>query len=331
MKAAIILGAGNQPRIYPPHVRAVLDTLCEVVVEDCTAADLPLHASVLKDVQILFSGWGCPLLDAATLDLMPRLKAVFYGAGTVKDVVTETFWERDIPIASAWAANAVPVAEFTVAQIILSLKQVWSIPGQIRRKRRFDWPEGFNESGAFGTQVALISLGQIGQRVARMLQAYDVKVLAYDPFCSAQRAAELGVRLTDLPSCFAEARVVSLHSPLKPETTGLIDASLLRKMPLGATLINTARGGLIREADLAAVFRERPDLTALLDVTAPEPPAPDSPLYDLENVFITPHIAGSIGAECGRMGQFMVEECRRFLHGEPLRYQITREAFLQLA
>jgi phosphoglycerate dehydrogenase-like enzyme len=308
-----------------------LDALCEVVVEDCTAADLPLHAGALEDVQILFSGWGCPLLDAATLDLMPRLEAVFYGAGTVKDVVTDAFWERDIPIASGWAANAVPVAEFAVAQIILSLKQVWGLPGQIRRKRRFDWPEGFNDGGAFGTQVALISLGQIGQRVARMLQAYDLEVLACDPFCPPGLAAELGVRLTDLATCFAEARVVSLHSPLKPETNGLIDAALLRRMPLGATLINTARGGLIHEADLAAVLRQRPELTALLDVTDPEPPAPESPLYDLENVFITPHVAGSIGAECGRMGHFMVEECRRFLNGEPLRYQITREAFHQLA
>lgn len=331
MKSALILGTGNQPRIYPPRVRAALDTLCEVTVEDCTATDLPLHAVALQDVEVLFSGWGCPRLDAATLDLMPRLKAVFYGAGTIKDVVTKDFWERGITISSAWAANAVPVAEFAVAQIILSLKQVWGIPGQIRRKRRFDWPEGFNEGGAFGTQVALISLGQIGQRVARMLQAYDVDVLAFDPYCSPQRAAELGVRLTDLATCFAEARVVSLHSPLKPETTGLIDADLLRQMPPGATLINTARGGLIREADLAAVLRERPDLTALLDVTDPEPPAPESPLYDLENVFITPHIAGSIGTECGRMGLYMVDECRRFLHGEPLHYQITREASLQLA
>ncbi len=331
MKAALILGAGNQSRIYPPRVRTVLDTLCEVTVEDCTAADMPLHAVALKEVQVLFSGWGCPQLDGATLALMPRLEAVFYGAGTIKDVVTESFWDREIPISSAWAANAVPVAEFAVAQIILSLKQVWGLPDQIRRKRRFDWPKGFNEGGAYGTKVALISLGQIGQRVAHMLQAYEVEVLAYDPYCSPQQAAELGVRLTDLPTCFAESRVVSLHSPLKPETIGMIDAALLRQLPCGATLINTARGGLIRENELAAVLRERPDLSALLDVTDPEPPAPDSPLYDLENVFITPHIAGSIGAECGRMGQFMVEECRRFLHSAPLRYQVTREAFLQLA
>lgn len=329
--AAFILNPEMQPLIYPPSVRHQIDRLCRVTLENCPTADMADHTPVLAEVNYLFSGWGCPKLDASTLALMPKLKAVFYGSGSIHNIVTEAFWERDIPICSAWAANAIPVAEFTVAQIILSLKQVLSIPALIRRERRFVWPEGLEDGGAFGTTVALISLGQIGRRVARMLQPYEINVLACDPFCSPEDAAELGVELTDLATCFSRARVVSLHTPLKPETRHMIGAGLIESMPLGATLINTARGGLIDEVALAAVLTRRPDLTALLDVTDPEPPTPESPLFTLENCHITPHIAGSIGNECARLGQIMTEECQRLQNNQPLNHAVTRETARLLA
>jgi len=330
-KAAIILGRGNQDRIYPSSVRQSIDSMCHVVVEECIPDEMARYTEALTEVKVLFSGWGAPVLNTDTLALMPRLEAVFYGAGTIKDIVTDAFWERNIPICSAWASNAVPVAEFAVAQIILSLKQAWLFPQLLKANRGRAWPEGFDQAGAFGTKVALISLGQIGQRVARMLQSYEVEVLAYDPFCSAEQAEALGVRLVDLETCFDEARVVSLHSPLKPETRKMFGANLFQRMPTGATLINTARGGLIDEIELAETLRKRPDLTALLDVTDPEPPQPDSALYDLENCFLTPHIAGSKGSECGRMGKSMVEECQRFLAGKPMKHQISKETFSRLA
>ena len=116
-----------------------------------------------------------------------------------------------------------------------------------------------------------------------------------------------------------------------PETTGFIDADLLARLRPGATLITTTRGGLIREHDLIATLQARSDVQAILDVSDPEPPLRESPLYDLPNVFLTPHIAGSIGVECRRMGRAMVEEFHRYARGEPLRHTVTREQLARMA
>jgi phosphoglycerate dehydrogenase-like enzyme len=167
--------------------------------------------------------------------------------------------------------------------------------------------------------------------VAEQLRAYDVRVLAHDPLLSAEQWTGLGAMPASLMEIFDQADIVSLHTPLLPETTGLIDASLLNRLRPGATLINTARGGLIREADLIAMLRARPDVQAILDVTDPEPPVANSPLYELPNVFLTPHIAGSIGVECRRMGQAMVDEFHRYARGEPLRHTVTREQLARMA
>jgi len=328
---AIILGSGNQSLIYSPQVRSELDSLCQVTVEHCTATQIPDHAAALAGVRFLFSSWGAPRLDAATLAFFPKLEAVFYGAGSIKGVATDDFWARDIPICSAWAANAVPVAEFTFAQIILALKQVLQMPAHMRAARASVRPEHFVAGGAFGTTVGLVSLGQIGRRVAQMLRQLDVKVLVYDPFCSAADAASLGVTLVSLPELFARSRVVSLHAPSLPETRGMITGELLASIPPGGSFINTARGAIVREDEMIAVLRSRPDLSAILDVVDPEPAVPESPFYDLPNVFLTPHVAGSSGGECARMGLYMVQECRRYLSGQPLLWNVTRQAFARMA
>ena len=331
-KAAIVLETRNEIRIYPPAIRRELDALCNVVVDNCPKEDLARHAAALAEVRFLFTGWGPPKLDAATLAYFPKLEAVFYGAGSISGIVCEDFWATGLPISSAWAANAVPVAEFTFAQIILALKQVHRFKDFLRTARSIDRPPHFDSGGAFGTTVGLVSLGQIGRRVASLLRNLDVHVIAYDPFCSPAAAKELGVELVaTLPEVFARSRVVSLHAPVKPETTGMITGELVAALPPGGALINTARGLLVREDELIAVLRKRPDLTAILDVVYPEPAPPDSAFYELPNVFLTTHIAGSEGGECARMGRYMVDECRRFLGGEPLQWQVTREAFARMA
>ncbi len=330
-KAAIVVGKGLEQKMYPARVRNVLEEWCEVVLDETSPDEMELKAERLREVEILFSGWGGARMDERVLSMMPGLKAVFYSAGSIKHIVTDEFWQRGIPICSAWAANAVPVAEFTLAQIILALKQVHMASGLLRKERKWVHPEGLKRGGAFGTRVALISLGEIGRRVAGMLKMLEVEVLAYDPFVSDEAAAALGVKKAGLEECFENARVVSLHTPWLPETEGLISGGLIRKMQVGATLINTSRGAVVNEPEMIEVLQERPDITAVLDVTYPEPPAPESQLYTLPNVFLTPHIAGSTADECGRLGLYMAEECRRFLAGEPLVWSVSREAAQRMA
>lgn len=280
---------------------------------------------LLGEVEAIFTGWHSPRLDANLLSRLPRLRAVFHGGGTVRPLVTAEFWERGITISTAAAANAVPVAEFTLGAILLSLKQAWILNRRACRERAF--PAVFPRlAGVHGSTVGLVSLGLIGREVLRLLRPFDVRIIAHDPHLPAGRFQELGVESVTLEDLMARSDVVSLHTPLNAATTGFIGGPLLRRLKHGATFINTARGGLVREPELITFLRERPDVQAVLDVTFPEPPPVDSPLYDLPNVFLTPHIAGSLGPECRRLGWSMVEEFKRFVKGEPLQHALSREA-----
>lgn len=171
----------------------------------------------------------------------------------------------------------------------------------------------------------------IGKRVCELLKPFDLEILAYDPFVSAEQAERLKVRLCSLETLFRQSDVVSLHTPWLKETEGMIRGEHLASMNKGATFINTSRGAVVNEPEMIRVLQERPDLQAVLDVTYPEPPEPGSPLYTLPNVVLTPHIAGSLARECSRMGMYAAEEARRFVQGEPPRYAITRELSQRLA
>jgi phosphoglycerate dehydrogenase-like enzyme len=153
--------------------------------------------------------------------------------------------------------------------------------------------------------------------------------MVYDPFLSEAEAQVLGVEQVSLDDLFRRSDVVSLHAPSFPETQGMITGEHIDSMKPGATFINTARGELVRESEMIEVLSRRLDLQAVLDVTVQEPTEADSPLYGLENVVLTPHMAGSVGSECRRMGRYMVEELARYLAGEPLKYVLTHEVVMR--
>lgn len=286
--------------------------------------DAALWLGTMADAEVVFTGWNSPPFDDALLTRLPRLRAVFHGGGTLRPYVTEAFWNRGIAVATAASANAVPVAEYTLGAILLSLKRAWALNRQIRRERAF--PAVLPPvPGAHGSTVGLVSLGLIGREVLRRLQQFDVRIVAHDPHLPDGRFRELGVEALPLDELMACSDVVSLHTPLHSETEGLIDGALLGRLKPGATFINTARGGLVREPELITFLRSRPDVQAILDVTSPEPPVAGSALYELPNVFLTPHIAGSLGAECRRMGWAMVSEFRRYVRREPLHHSVSRE------
>jgi phosphoglycerate dehydrogenase-like enzyme len=330
--AALILGrAGSTGQVYPPAVRARLTEFADIIASDLQASDLLKSPDLLEKIELFMGTWGMPVLDAETLSRMPRLRGVFYGAGSVKGFIRDAFWERNLVLSAAPAANAVPVAEFTVAAILLSLKKVWQHLADQRIHHRMKRLEGVSLPGNYRTTVGLVSLGLIGRMVVERLRAFDHRVLAYDPMTPEAEIRELGAEPASLAALFSQSDVVSLHTPWLPETEGMIGTDLLESMKPHATLLNTARGALIREDELVAVLGRRPDLSAFLDVTHPEPPPPGSPLFSLPNLFITPHIAGSVDDECGRMGELVVEEARRYVHGEALLHGITRAQLARMA
>jgi phosphoglycerate dehydrogenase-like enzyme len=324
MKVVYLLPQHNLDLIYGPDEQRDIAARVELAALPMDATTFSAWRGRLDDVDAIFSGWGMARMDAAFFEVFPNLKVLFYGAGAVSGFVTDEVWSRGVQITNANMANGVAVAEYTVAQIVLCLKRAWRQAAQVRALRQFKQAR-LPVAGTFGSTVGIVSLGAIGRMVAERLRSFDVRVIAYDPFATLEQARALNVALVTLDALFSQADVITCHTPWLPETEGLLHGGLFRQMKPGASFINTARGAVVNEADLVEVLRERDDLFAVLDVTYPEPPAPDSPLYDLPNVVLTPHIAGSMNAECRRMGRAMVEELERWLRGEPLRYRVGRE------
>jgi phosphoglycerate dehydrogenase-like enzyme len=250
---------------------------------------------------------------------MPRLRAVFYAAGTVQPFARPLL-ERGVTVVSAWHANAAPVAEFTLAQILLATKGYWRNAGRSRERRGWGHESG---PGNFGETIALLGMGAVGRAVVQLLKPFQLKVIVFDPFLSDADAARLGVERVGLEEAFARGIVVSNHLADKPETKKLLGEPLFRAMRPGATFINTGRGATVDEAALIRVFGDEPSLTALLDVTDPEPPVEGSPLFDLRNVHLTSHIAGAVGDEVVRMADLCIEEFEAWIAGKPLRYAVT--------
>ncbi len=310
------------PMVYGPAEQRQLADLASFANPPFSAKTLRDYRGDLDAVEAIFSSWGMPWCDDALLARLPACKIIFHAAGTVRTFATPEMWRRGVRLTSAAEANAIPVAEYTMAAIVLCLKHAWQRLLELREQRESHRHEA-TMPGGFGSTVGLLSLSRIGKKVAERLQAMDVRVIAYDPVIDPRIAAELKVELCPLAEIFARADVVSCHLPLLPETTGLLRAGHFSAMKPGASFVNTARGDVVRESEMIAVFQQRPDLFAVLDVVQHEPIAPRSPLLALPNVVVTPHIAGSLGPECRRMGRMMIDEARRYLAGEPLRGEVS--------
>lgn len=292
--------------------------------------DAPEVPAATADTEILITGWGAPRLDGAMLAHWPRLRLVVHSAGSVKRLVTPAVWERGIRVSSAARANAVPVAEYTLAAILLSANDVPRAAHDFGRTHDMIAARPRGDVGAYGITVGVIGASRIGRRVLELLRPFDVECLLFDPSLSRLDAAELGAGLVSLPELLTRSRVVTIHAPALPETYRMIGRDELALLGDGATLINTARGSLV---DTDALVEElRADrLRAVLDVTDPEPLPPGHPLFSLPGATLTPHIAGSIGNELQRLGRHVVAEVERFVRTGELADEVTSPDLARIA
>ena len=301
------------------RVAAVTDLYPQVV----TASNFEQHAAALADVEVIFATWGMTRFEDHHFDAMPKLKAVFYAAGNVK-AFAEPLIKRDVILVSAWQANAIGVAEMCLSQILLSLRGYFRTVRQYREEKTFKAKQ-FARPGVQGETIAMIGMGKIGQRLTHLLHDYPLKVIAYDPFLSAERAAQLNIELVALDQVFSRAMVICNHMPDLPDTRGTLHRAHFAAMRDGATFVNTGRGAQVVEADLIEVLQNRPDLTALLDVTWPEPPPPASLMWQLPNIVISPHIGGATGDEVVRLVDLVLGEFEAWRAGKPLQHQVTAQ------
>ncbi len=317
---------GNTPasieRVYAMGRYARVAEATDLYPHLVSQANFAEHAANLADVRAAFGTWGFPALTAAELERLPNLEIVFYGAGSVQ-AFARPYLERGITVVSAWAANAVPVAEFTLAQILLATKGYFTNTKQVHSPE--SWRSGYRGPGNYGETVAILGLGMIGRLVIDLLKPFRLDIMVRSSHMTPEEAGELGVRQVTFEEAFSQALVVSNHLANRPHTVGQLNYPLFAAMRQHGVFINTGRGAQVVEPDLIRALRERPDLTALLDVTHPEPPESGSPLYALPNVGLSSHIAGSIGDEVVRMADYVIGEFEAWQLGQPLRYAVSMD------
>ncbi len=326
-------------RALPPRLfdEAGLDRLCRLASIDIGLVvdgfDTPRAREALARTEILITGWESPVVSAAVLDAAPHLKAIIHAGGSVKHHVTDACWQRGLRVSSASAANAVPVAEYTLAVILLANKRILPLLEHYRQLRGEPgwtyWSGLYPQMGNFRKTVGVIGCSQIGRRVIQMLGAFDLDVVVYDPYLTRDEAVTLNVAKVELDELVSVSDIVTLHAPAVPETKHMIDRRRLAMMRDGATLINTARGSLVETEALLDELRTG-RIDAVLDVVEPLPTA-DSVLFDLPNVLLTPHIAGSQGTEIHRMGALALDELERYANDTPFTHTVHPEHLARAA
>jgi phosphoglycerate dehydrogenase-like enzyme len=310
---------GYRSFFTPPQL-ARLAELTRLHPAIITRDNFPAHRAAAADCEVVLTSWSSPV-ELLTAGQFPKLKAVFYCAGSVKGFASAlSLRERGIVVVSARHANSVMVARFCLAQILLGGKGYFRNTRDCRDHTLTVTGQCFKGRGAYQSKVALLGLGMVARELCRLLQATDWQVLAVDPYLGEDEARRLNLRKVSLATAFREAVVVSNHLPNLPALRAVLNHDLFAAMPPGATFINTGRGAQVNEAHLLQAAGERPDLTFLLDVTDPEPPPADSPLYRRPNVQLSSHIAGVMNGELPMLGGLIVSELERYCAGRPLQW-----------
>lgn len=281
----------------------------------------PLSSEQLKTLLADVDGYiaGLDEIDASALGAAGHLRVVArYGVG-VNNVDLEAARERGIVVTNTPAANARSVAELTVSLLLLLARPVIPAAAQTREG---GWPR-MKGLSLEGKTVGLIGLGAIGRNVAGMLAPFGCRVLTSDPVMTAEQAELYGCDLVGLDELLAESDFVSLHAPVTPETTGMVDAVFLAQMKPGAYLINTSRGELVVEADLLEALESGHLRGAALDAFVEEPPGANNPLLALPQVIATPHMGAHTDGAASTMGRLALDDCLAVLRGEEPKHRVT--------
>ena len=278
----------------------------------------------LAEVEVLLTSWGAPPLTTERLAGAPRLRAVFHCAGSVRALVTDEVWRRGLLVTSGADTNAVPVAEFTVAMVILAGKKAPFIAAAGLDRAPVADAARWGDLSNYRRTVGVVGFSRIGRLVVERLVANleGVRVLVSDPYADPGEVAAAGAELVELATLLPQVEVLTLHAPALPATAGMVGRAELGALPDHATIINTARGSLLDHDALAAECRTG-RLFAVLDVTDPEPLPADSPLRSLPTVLLTPHLAGSLGTEVHRLTDRALDDVARWCAGEPVGDQVT--------
>lgn len=309
--------------IYSARAIDQLSQSFHLIDSDLDVSGFMKNLERYREAELILGTWGLPPFSEEQLEQLPQLRAIFHAAGECRHLYTPACRKRGIIFCTSVEINSSYVAHHVYASIVMALKGASPLRDTLRQTR--EWEEMAPPRGIYGAKVGLVGLGRIGRLASQHLQALPVTLLAHDSFLPLSEVVSTGCVPASLEEVFATCDVISLHLPGGENTEGLVGRDQILSMKYGSVLLNTSRGSVVRQAELVHALRQRPDLTAYLDVCFPEPPDPRDPLYSLNNCYLTPHISGAIGSERQHLGDAMVEEAMRWNEGKPLQHGISDE------
>ncbi|GCE49582.1 phosphoglycerate dehydrogenase-like enzyme [Thermosporothrix hazakensis] len=328
-KVALLVIPSLRPQIFTAGALQQLYAVADVATLQSENPQEQELLELLEGAVACITGWSTPTLTDTMLDQCPHLRLVAHTAGTIHHLIPDSFFERGLRITHSNSALAEGVAEFTVLQALLCSTRLHEFDRAIHAAHP-QWhpipPGRLLSAQVFG----IVSASTIGREVIKRLRPFGCRIQVYDPFLSDTAAQELGVSKVDLETLFATSDIVSLHTPLLPTTRGMIKATHFARMRDGAIFLNTARAGLVEEEALIAELKKG-RIYAALDVYHQEPLPLESPLRNLPNVVLSPHIAALTRDTLFKQGQMMVDEVQRFLQGENLCYEISPSQLATMA
>lgn len=329
---AITIGQAHYQRMFNQKAWDALKAFGEVIHhhgdEPASKDDL---LKLLSNADGCITSWGVATLDKEIIKAAPQLQVMAHMGSSVRRFISQAIWDRGIHVTSAGIVLAESVAETTLGFIITGLKNIWPLARHVRNggwREKPEWDRWVPRE-VYQKNIGVIGASNVGRHLISLLRPFGPNILLYDPFVSQEEAKALGVESYSLEDLLIQSDVVSLHAPANKDTYHLLSKQRLAMMKDDALLINTARGSLIDQEALIVELRKG-RFFAFLDVTDPEPPNPESPLRELENVIVFPHIAGCI-ENCSKMGELAVEELRRYFASEPAIYQITPDMLERIA
>ena len=329
MKIALIFKKSQVPVLFSKKALTKLSEMGEILFHDSDDLSSEAIIPTIKGADIAITSWGNGLLTEDVLRVAPSLKLVVHAAGSVKPVVTDALWDRGIRVAASTKPLGIGVAECALGFAISASKNFYNVNEDIHNG---GWNERRGECRElYELNVGVISAGFVGRHFIKLMQNFGVDVLLYDPYITEEGAAALGAKKVELSELLSESDILSIHAPSIPETDHMINADTLKLMKKDAILINTARGSIVDEKALYEHMKAGNLRYACLDVFDPEPPMADNPLRTLKNVIMTPHLAGLANNGKLRIGMHAAEEIERFLKGERLECEVTREMLSKMA
>lgn len=308
------------------RLRALLGVPRSMSTLDFSTAD----PGLLSELEVLVTGWGSPKIGARELDSMPKLRAIFHAAGTVKGHLLPEVWDRGIRVTTAAAVNANPVAEYTLATILLAGKGVLPLSAAGAPCAQSDLAGQAEPIGNYRRTIGIIGASTVGRMVIQLLSMFDFRVVLYDPIIHDDDPILRAVERVALDDLFRLSSIVSVHAPLLPATIGMVGKRELQALSPGSTLINTARAAIVDQEALVDAVRSR-GIRAILDVTDPEPLPAGHVLNTLPGVMVTPHVAGALGNELLRLGESVVREVELYVSGSEPAHPVRKQDLAAMA